>query len=318
MKTFRWGILATGNIANSMAAALAHLPDAELLAVASRSRESAEEFASRWSVPRAYAENGALFGDPDIDIVYIAAPNSLHKEYILAALDAGKHVLCEKPLTTSEADTQICVQTARSQGLFLMEAMWTAFFPVVERARQLINRGAIGTPNFLSAQFIALRDREQFPNLFDPDLGGGATLDLGIYPLVISQLMLGPITEVSTQASFGKTGDDEMVAVSAKHKGQAISQLSFGFKADLPISVLIAGDKGQIIIPEDFHHPDCLILESQTRTETIRLPYIGNGYAHEAMEVHNCLRHARRESQVYPLELSLRSARLLNRIRRAH
>ncbi|KUF10845.1 Gfo/Idh/MocA family protein [Pseudoponticoccus marisrubri] len=311
MTAFRWGILATGNIAGSMAAALRHVPEAELLAVASRSQASADRFASTWEVPRAYPSHAALLADPDIDIVYVATPNAAHKQNILDALAAGKHVLCEKPLTTSAADTQDCIEAARAAGLFLMEAMWTAFFPAMRRAQALIGEGAIGTPRHLSAQFVSARDPQHFPNLFDPALGGGATLDLGVYPFTVAQLLAGPIASSRAEIVTGPTGVDEMVVVAARHEGDAVSQLSFGFRAEMPVSVLVTGDAGTLAIPQDFHCPDRLVLTGGGSPEEIHLPYIGNGYAHEAMHVQDCLRAGRTQSDIVPQAMSLSSARLL-------
>ncbi|WP_255729894.1 Gfo/Idh/MocA family protein [Epibacterium sp. Ofav1-8] len=313
MTTFRWGILSTGNIANAMASALQHLPDAKLLAVASRQQETAAAFAARWEVPRAYSSHAALLADPDVDIVYIGTPNAAHKQNILEALAAGKHVLCEKPLTTSAADTAICIKAARAAGLFLMEAMWTAFFPALQRARSLIAEGAIGTPRHLTAQFVSQRDPERSPNLFDPALGGGATLDLGIYPVTVAQLLAGPVAHSSAEVVTGKTGVDEMVVVAMRHNTDVVSQLSFGFHAEMPVSVHVTGDSGSLTIPEEFHHPSRLLLLRSGETEEFHLPYIGNGYAHEAKHLQECVAAGLTESDVYPLALSATSAALLER-----
>lgn len=317
MRPYRWGILATGNIASSMAAALKLVPDAELRAVASRRQSAADRFAGVWDVPVAYGSYDALLADPEIDIVYVATPNALHKENVLAALSAGKHVLCEKPLTTSAEDTAICAQAARSAGLFLMEAMWTAFFPAMIRARQLILEGAIGKPAHLSANFVSYRDPATSPNLFDPELGGGASLDLGIYPLTAALLLAGPIETTSSSVVRGSTGVDEMVGVTAVHQSGVLSSLSFGFRAEMPIAVRITGDKGVLEIPKDFHHPETLLLQRGGQVEQLDLPALGNGYAHEAIEVQHCVAAGRNESGIWPIERSLETARILQQVRNA-
>ena len=314
MSRFRWGILATGNIAGSMAAALRHVPGAELLAVASRNQSSADLFAATWSVPRAYPSHAALLADPDLEIVYVATPNALHKQNVLDALAAGKHVLCEKPLTTSVEDTVECVEAARAGGLFLMEAMWTAFFPAMERARELVAGGAIGTLRHLSAQFVSYRDPAKHPNLFDPALGGGATLDLGIYPITVAQLLAGPIASCAAEAVTGASGVDEMVVVAARHENDVVSQLSFGFRTEMPASVNLAGDDGNLSIPQDFYRPDRIVLTRGGKVETLNLPYVANGYAHEARHVQECLLGGQSESDIFPLALSISSARLLAEI----
>jgi predicted dehydrogenase len=139
--TFRWGILATGNIAASMAEALNGITDAELLAVASRSHESANRFGKQWNVPRRYGSYEALAADPDVEIVYIATPHNLHFDNMRMCLNAGKHVLCEKPLTLNAHEAAVCVNLAREKGLFLMEAVWMRFFPAMHRVRQWVAAG---------------------------------------------------------------------------------------------------------------------------------------------------------------------------------
>ncbi|MEL6690904.1 MAG: Gfo/Idh/MocA family oxidoreductase, partial [Pseudomonadota bacterium] len=189
MSTFNWGIVGTGNIACSMAAALPHVPGARRLAVGSRAMEPARAFAGDWGFERAYNSYDALMQDADIDIIYIATPNAMHKDTILAALAAGKHVLCEKPMTLSAEDSATCFDVAEENGLVLMEALWSAFIPAMQRARELVRSGAIGTPRHLIANFVSLRDPAQHPILFDPALGGGARNDLGIYPLAAALLL---------------------------------------------------------------------------------------------------------------------------------
>ena len=316
MPTYRWGINATGNIAGSMAEAIQHVPDAILAAVSSRSQRTAQQFADRWSVPTAYDSYGALLADPSVDVIYIATPNALHKRNIVDALSAGKHVLCEKPLTTSSADTRDCIDLARRQGKFFMEAMWTAFVPITGKAIELMYSGAIRTPRHFTANFIAYRDPQQWPNLYSVELGGGATLDIGIYPIVMAQLLAGPIDSLSSEIVYGETGVDEMVVVSARHESGVVSQLSFGFRADLPIATILYGDRGSITILNEFHHPDTLILQQGEKTTRVHLPYIGNGYAHEVMEVHRCIEQGMLESPIFPHELSLRSAKLLETLKR--
>ena len=171
-----------------MASALQHVPGAERFAVASRSHETAQAFVTEFGFGRAYGTYDALMADPDIDIVYIATPNGLHKDNILSALAAGKHVLCEKPMTLTVADSELCFAAAREAGLFLMEAFWTAFFPAMRKAIEIVRSGEIGIPRHFTANFVSLRSPDTYPILFDPALGGGARNDLGIYPVATSLL----------------------------------------------------------------------------------------------------------------------------------
>lgn len=300
MKRYKWGVLATGRIAASMAQAMRHDPRAELSAVASRSQDKADAFAHKWGLDKAYGSYEALLADPDIEIVYIATPNAVHKDNILAAIKAGKHILCEKPLTTRLADTLECERAAREANVFLMEGMWSVFFPAMQRVKTLLDAGAIGRPSFLTAQFIAYRDPAEYPNLFDPKLGGGALNDLGVYPLAIAQFLLGAIRDVLIEQSIGTTGVDEMTVMSAVHANGAVSQLSCGFQLDLPVSVKVMGTKGEIEIPDHFHHADLVTLRGGGKSRSYREPYTGNGYIHEIQHVHECLDQGILQSPICP------------------
>jgi len=299
-----------------MAEALSVVEDAQLLAVASRGQTAADAFAQKWDVPRAYAGYDRLLADPDIDIVYVATPNAMHRENILAALDAGKHVLCEKPMTTSAADSQYCADYAAARDLFLMEAMWTAFFPAMQMAVDMIAAGAIGKPRHLTASFVSYRNPREFPNLFDPALGGGAALDLGIYPITIAQLLGGPIVSLSSQTVRGQNGVDEMTVVSGRHKSELLSQLSFGFRVDLPAETIVTGDAGQIIISNPCYRPEQIVVQKAGQREVISAPMVGNGYTHEVIEVQQCLASGLTESRKYPAAISVGTALLMEEILR--
>lgn len=290
MTGFNWGILGTGNIARSMAMALPHVPQARRYAVASRNLETAQAFASQWGIENAYGSYDAMMQDPAVDFVYVATPNALHKENILAALAAGKHVLCEKPMTLSPQDSATCFDAAETAGLILMEALWTAFFPAMQKAAELVLAGAIGTPRHLTANFVSLRDPRQHPILFDPDLGGGARNDLGIYPIAAALLLAGPVSASASQSVMGPTGVDEMTAWTLEHENGALSLLSCGFRAELPIAVRCVGNEGSLEIPEGFHRASRLLLNTGDGHQTFDLPFIGNGYAHEAIAFQNCIK----------------------------
>lgn len=311
MTVFHWGILGTGNIASSMAEALALVPDAMCAAVASRTLNKARAFAERWGISRAHWSYEALLADASIDIVYVATPNACHRDNILAALAAGKHVLCEKPMTLSAADSAACFEAAEKRGLFLMEALWTAFFPAMQKAIELVQSGAIGTPRHLSANFVSYRDPKTHPTLFDPGLGGGARNDLGIYPVAAALLLAGPIANATVKSMLGPTGVDEMTAMVLEHENGCIAQLACGFRVNMPIAVRVTGDLGYIVIDENFHRPRHVCIASEGHSGRYDLPPLGVGYAHEVVAMQRYLMGRDRPTPTWGKTETLACARVL-------
>ncbi|MEN0000019.1 MAG: Gfo/Idh/MocA family oxidoreductase [Pseudomonadota bacterium] len=311
MSTFNWAIIGTGNIAGAMAEALGSVPGARRFAVASRSAGKAQKFAEHWGFDRPYADYSDVYADPGVDIVYVATPNACHKQNILDALAAGKHVLCEKPLTLSPEDSIQCFQFAERSGLVLMEALWTAFFPAMQKAVELVQSGSIGKPRYLNANFVSLRNPHSHPNLFDPDLGGGASQDLGIYPIAAALLLVGPVKSSSSEVVIGPSGVDEMVAMSLAHENGTISQVAFGFRAELPVAVRVVGDMGEVEISDNFHHPQAVTLKTRDRSRSFDLPSIGKGYAHEAIAFQKLVSGGSPSEQLWPASFTVQSQRIL-------
>ncbi|HEY9484799.1 MAG TPA: Gfo/Idh/MocA family oxidoreductase, partial [Micromonosporaceae bacterium] len=204
----RWGIVATGRVAAKFVSDLGIVDDAEILAVASRSDDSAGRFATEHHIPRPYGTWEALAADPDVDIVYIADPHSAHHAAARMMLEAGKAVLCEKPITLNAPQTEDLLAVAAKHHVFLAEAMWTRTIPAVRRIVDLVADGAIGEVTAVSADlsFAAAIGPEH--RLRNPALGGGALLDLGVYPLALAQLFLGSPDTVSASARLSPEGVD--------------------------------------------------------------------------------------------------------------
>ena len=191
MEKVRWGILGTGAIAKQFVQALRFVPEAEVFAVGSRSRASAQEFADKKGIPRRHASYDDLASDPDVDVVYIATPHPFHAENATLCLEAGKAVLCEKPFCVNAAEAERVVGLARKKRLFIMEGMWTRFFPLMEEVRRLVSEGAIGEVRMLNVDFGFRADLDPASRLFDPKLGGGALLDVGVYCVSFASMILG-------------------------------------------------------------------------------------------------------------------------------
>ncbi len=311
MTTVRWGILATGKIARSFAADLALVPDADLVAVGSRSRSSAESFVAEHAGPgcRTHGSYEALVADPDVDVVYVASPHALHLEHARLAFEAGKHVLCEKPLAVSVADAEEIVALARRHDRFLMEAMWSACHPVLRTIAAGLREGRYGTPRALHAELGFVVDADPGDRLLDPALGAGAMLDMGIYPLTIAHLLLGEAEELTATAVLSETGIDLDIAVAGLYPGGAVATMGASMTSWSSRAAAIATDRGRIEL-SDFHHPTRATFttlgaqQAEDDGGPVEIepdePVIGSGYAHEIVEVGRCLRAGLRESPLVP------------------
>lgn len=312
----RWGILGTGTIAAAFAEALATLPGAALAAVGSRARETADAFADRFGIPRRHATYAALAADPEIDVVYVATPHALHHANAVQCLEAGKAVLCEKPLAVNAREARAMVDCARRRGLFLMEALWTRFLPAVRAVLSDVAAGAIGAPRLVAADFGFRSDPEPGGILHDPALGGGALLDVGVYPVALASWVLGRPDRVTALAHLGPGGVDEVSAVLLGFPGGATAVLHAAISVETPQEALIAGTDGLIRL-----HAPWWRATRATRTRpgapdaTIDLPFPGNGYQLEAAEVMRCLRAGERESPTLPLDGTVAVMETLDAVR---
>jgi predicted dehydrogenase len=316
MEPIRWGIIGTGNIASQFATGLSVLNDAQLIAVGSRSQETADRFGDKFNVPNRYASYEALAEDPDVDIVYVATPHVYHAENSLLCLRAGKAVLCEKPFAINTAEAQEVIDYARQQRLFLMEAVWTRLLPHMEKVVELVESGAVGQVQMVQANFGFRTRVNPEGRLFNPALGGGALLDVGIYPVYLAHLLLGKPEEIKALAHLGQTGVDELAGVVMGYERGSVAVLSTAIRADLPHTVVIAGTEGHILIHERWWAPSSFTLHRDGKDpETFNPPVEGNGYNYEAAEAARCLRAGLTESEKIPLDTTLDVMRTMDAIR---
>jgi predicted dehydrogenase len=316
-RIIRWGILGTGRIARDFAAGLRATPDAVLAAVASRSSEGAQAFAQQFDVPLAFGTYEELAASPDVDIVYIATPHPMHAANALLALRGGKAVLCEKPFAMNRREAGEVVALARAKNLFLMEAMWTRFMPALAEVRRIIASGEIGAVTQLHADFGFSATPEPSHRVNDPTLGGGALLDLGIYPLSIACALLGRVETVQAQAVMGETGVDLTTAFTMRHAGGALSICSCSLRARAPSELVVSGTRGSVRMHRMFHMTESVtvdLLDGPSRT--ISTPWLGNGYTHEAIAAGQCLRDGLLEHPDMTHDETLAIMDLLDTIRR--
>lgn len=312
----RWGILGPGNIAKQFATGLGALPDADLVAVGSRSQGRADAFGDQFDVPRRHASYEDLVADPDVDVIYVATPHTCHRDNSILCLEAGKHVLCEKPFAVNAAQAADVISVARERSLFLMEAMWTRFVPAVTKARQWVAEGAIGDVNLITADFGFRAGINPEGRLFNPALGGGALLDVGIYPLSLASMILGPRpARLETMTNLGETGVDELSTVLLGYEGGAMAVLYTAIRTSTAVEARILGTEGRIHLPSQFFKAATVVLEASGRVERLDLPLEGNGYNYQAQAVMACLRAQQTESDVMPLDETLALVELMDRIR---
>lgn len=345
-----WGILGTGNIARKVSAAIQRTPGCRVAAVGSRRASSAQELADRlawpgFSVPRAHGSYEDLAADPDVRVIYITSPHAFHADHIRLALEAGKDVLCEKPLTLNAAEAEPLIQEAREKKRFLMEALWTRFFPALGRIRRIIASGELGEIRRLEAAFCIDRPFDPEHRLYNPRMGGGALLDLGIYPLSWADFFLGlprdkdALTALVRRGPTGVDHEDNLIlryspadAVTGRAGLGATAALTCALGYAHPREGRITGTRGWISVPENFHHPHRFTLtlnpespREEKGEETFPLPPRHEaeppdtpspaGYEYEIEEVRRCLKEGLTESPAMPLAKSLEILKLMDRIR---
>ncbi|MEV3853364.1 Gfo/Idh/MocA family oxidoreductase [Streptomyces sp. NPDC050095] len=317
----RWGILATGGIAASFTADLLDLPDAEVVAVASRTEASAKTFAERFGIGRAYGDWASLAADEDVDVVYVATPHSAHREAAGLCLEAGRAVLCEKAFALNAREAVELVSLARAQGLFLMEAMWMYCNPLIRRLKGLVDDGAIGEVRTVQADFGLAGPFPPSHRLRDPAQGGGALLDLGVYPVSFAHLLLGEPSGVSARAALSEEGVDLQTGMLLSWESGAHAVLHCAINAGTGVTASVTGSAGRIDVPDGFFYPDRFVLHRDGRDpeEFVAGPDHGprDSLRHEALEVMTRLRAGDTESPLVPLEGSLGVMRTLDSVRAA-
>lgn len=322
----RWGIVATGYIAAKFVSDLGIVDGAEVLAVASRSDDSAGRFATKHRIPRPYGTWEALAADPDVDIVYVAGPHPAHHAAARMMLAAGKAVLCEKPITVNAPQAEDLVAVAAEHRAFLAEAMWTRTIPAVRAAVELVSRGEIGAITAVSADlsFAAAVGPEH--RLRNPALGGGALLDLGVYPLALAQLFLGSPDTVSASARLSPEGVDAGTGILLGYRAgrpdappwcaeSAYAALTCAFDSNGTTTATIAGTLGRIDLPVGFYRPQSFTVHRGDAAELVDASFEGHGLRFPAIEAMRCLRAGLIESPLLPHAATLAVMATMDEIR---
>lgn len=311
----RFGIIGAGRIARTFATALQGR-DIPIQAIASRSLDKAVAFQNEFSVNKAYGNYEDLYRDPDVDVVYVATPHGLHEEQMLSILDHEKAILCEKAFTLNENQARRVFRKAEEKGVFVMEAMWTRFLPVMKKLVKFVNDGMIGKIESVEANFCFDSKADLSDRLFAPELGGGALLDVGIYPITFAHLFLGMPDSIESDVTFGPTGvdiDETLIF----HYPEAQARLRASISQDETRDGVIRGTKGHIRV-ENFWMADRAFIYNKDGEliREIALPHAVNGMEYEADEVVFCLEKHELQSSIMPHVLTTDILSLMDSIRK--
>jgi len=324
MKQVQWGIVGTGNIANQFAQGLQLVENAKIAAVASRNVNSAKVFAQTFDIPKYYGSYEEMAKDPDLDIIYIGTPHPQHYENVMLFLEAGRAVICEKPLGVNAAQAEKMIAKAREKNVFLMEGMWTRFFPAFKKALEWVRTECLGEPRMIHAVFgyDGTVNRQQWR--FRHDMAGGALLDVGIYPLALAFAMFGTDPVQISAAANIVDGVDEYNTFTLTYADGRIAVLSSAIGLKLDNRVCVSGTKGAVLMNEGWWHSDraefALARETDAGVSPERdvfdQPYPASGFQFEAQAVQQCVLDGMKESPVMPLDETLKIAQTMDLIRK--
>ena len=312
----RWGVLGAGGIAATVGDDIAATPGNVLAAVGARDAGRAAEFAARHGVERSYGSYAELVADPDVDVVYIATTHAQHHEQALLALGAGKPVLIEKAFTLNAREAREVVTEARARQLFCMEAMWLRLQPLIRRAVELAGDGTIGDVLAVRADLSKLFEYDPAHRLYDPAQGGGALLDLGVYPATFTWLLLGRPDTIQATGTLAPTGTDVTVGLQW-HAGDRIAQIHCSAAGPSPFGALVTGTDGWLRLEPRIHRPTRLVVHVGDDEQVVEHPAPeGNGYRLQVAEVARCLRAGELESPLVPLDDTVGILEALDEARR--
>lgn len=315
-KKFNWGIIGPGRIAQQFANGLKVVEDAVLYAVASTSAERGSAFAGKNGGEKIYSSYEALVADQNVDAVYVATPHRYHFENVMLCLNAGKPVLCEKPLTVNAVETKKLIETSRTKKIFLMEALWTRCLPIYGQVRQWLDAESIGDVKYMNSTFGFVAPKEEDDRWLNPELAGGTLLDMGIYPISVSQWVTGQEPEsFSVQSILGKTGVDELTAVTLKYPNGLISQFNSNFLVKNTNDFYIYGTKGHIRIHPNYWGASQATLVTENQELTISRSLAGGGFEYQTEEAMNCIRAGILESPKMTHAETLANMELMDKIR---
>ena len=315
MKKIRWGIVGPGRIAQKFASAIKNVAEAELVAVASRSKERADIFATEFGIPKVFESYEEMAASTEVDAVYVATPHPFHKPCSELFLNAKKHVLCEKPLCINAYEARSLCDCAKQNGVFLMEAMWTRFLPAIIEAQKRVAAGEIGELRAISADFCGNVERVEDSRLFQNELGGGSLLDVGIYSISAACFFAGYDVDSIHSHCRVEEGVDTHAAVILGYKNGTTAIATSAITVQKPESAYVYGSEGSIFLPS-FYRAQTLVLRKNGVETVIEKPSIGGGFEEEIIEACRCIAAGKLQSDVHPWSDSIKVMEIMDTVRR--
>ncbi|HEY5687023.1 MAG TPA: Gfo/Idh/MocA family oxidoreductase [Yeosuana sp.] len=315
VKTIRWGIMGLGNIAHKFAQDLIKIEHSQLYAVASRTKEKAAEFASKYGVSQIYGSYEELVNDANIDAIYIATPHTLHKENTLLCLEKGIAVLCEKPFAMNASEVDMMISKAKEKKVLLMEALWTSFLPHYQYGLKELKNKTYGNLLKMEASFGFFREFDNDSRLFKKSLGGGSLLDIGIYPIFAAFSAVGKPESIEATATFFENGADSSCDMIFNYKNGLKAYLKSSLLEDLPTEAIFYCEKGTIKINRQFHCPSTITITVDGKEEHLDFHYQTIGYNYEIEHFNELLRQQKTESPIMSFKFSQELIALLDDVR---
>jgi len=309
-----WGIIGLGNIAHLFAKELQLVQGAQLVAVASRSKDNAEAFAATYQCPKAYDSYEGILNDDTIDILYIATPHDSHAELTIKALEKNKHVLCEKPIALRYEDAEKMIAAAVKHNKFFMEAFWTRFNPSFRAAFAKIKQGEIGTIRYINADFAFYAEEKEGSRMYDLKAGGGSLMDIGVYPLFLAYTLLGIPESIYAKSIFHSSGVDTQTTMMLQYK-EAQAVLYSGISHTSNVEATISGTKGRINLNTMWHMAESYTLIKEDVKTTFEFPTQEMGYIYEIEECHECIRNNATQSTLWSHKNSLELIQIVEEVK---
>ncbi len=315
----KWGILATGTIANKFANTVNLTEGHSLRACASRSLEKAKDFAAKYEIEKAYGSYEEMLADHEVEAVYVATPNNMHYENCVMCLQAGKHVLCEKPFTVNCSEAEKLFALAEEKGLFIMEAFWIRFLPALQKMQELIKKGEIGDVVWARSDYGFIAGGARKDRKFNSALGGGALLDIGIYNLGFIRMVMGDMQPDSFESSYhiNEYGTDDFSTILLKYSDGKSAVVTTSIGMSIPRFAAVYGTEGSILL-DDFQQATKLKIQRYGKDAyTVELPFDATGFEYQIRETERCINLGMTTSDVLKKTDTLETMELMDRIRQS-